>query len=109
MVVQHPFAKFWIGTLPQNTYTPYLPHGVVWIRGQLESGSSSDYLHWQVVVCLSRTQRLSWLKRVFGDQGHWEPTRSRAAEEYVQKEDTRVEGTQFELGKRPIDRSRSQV
>jgi len=36
---------------------------------------------------------------------HVEPTRSSAALEYVWKEDTRVDGTQFELGSRPLKRN----
>ena len=35
---------------------------------------------------------------------HCEPSRSNAADAYVWKEETRVEGTQFELGERPFKR-----
>jgi len=35
---------------------------------------------------------------------HAEPTKSQSAHSYVWKEDTRVHGTQFELGQLPISR-----
>lgn len=38
------------------------------------------------------------VKALFTNDSHLEPTRSAAAVDYVWKEDTRVEGTQFELG-----------
>jgi len=47
---------------------------------------------------------LRQVKIAFGDRCHGELTRSSAAEEYVFKEETRVEGTQFELGQRPVRR-----
>lgn len=71
----------------------------------MERGDETGYLHWQLLVYLERTQRLSYLKTVFGSQIHAERTRSAAAEDYVWKEETRVEGTQFELGRKPFKRS----
>lgn len=99
-------GRFWLLTIPHANFTPYLPPGCVWIRGQLERGSSdSQYLHWQVVVGLGQQQRLPYLKRLFGDTCHAEPTRSEAADSYVWKEETRIPNTQFELGRKPVRRN----
>lgn len=42
---------------------------------------------------------------MFGDTCHAELTRSEASAAYVWKEETRVDGTQFELGAKPINRN----
>lgn len=101
-------ARFWLLTIPHADFVPYLPPTVDYIRGQLERGTDTDYLHWQIVVHFARKIRLRGVKSVFGDRAHAEPSRSDAAREYVWKEDTRVEGTQFELGTPPIRRGNSQ-
>ncbi len=76
------------------------PAGVIWARGQLErSGSGRDHL--QAVVAFAKKVRLRTAVRVF-PTGHWEPTRSSAINDYVWKEDTRIPGTQFEFGAKPI-------
>jgi hypothetical protein len=92
-------------TIPYHLFVPYLPDGVQYIKGQLEKGAESNYLHWQVLLILGKQSRLSLIKKIFGDECHAEPTRSSAAEAYVEKEDTRVEGTQFELGTKPFKRN----
>ena len=61
--------------------------------------------HWQLVVYSKGKQRLSWITKRF--EGHWEPTRSDAARDYVWKEDTRVDGSQFEFGTLPFRRNES--
>jgi len=58
-------------------------------------------------VALSSKSSLAGIKRIFGDGIHAELTRSRSANDYVWKEDTRVEGTQFELGAKPFKRNDS--
>lgn len=98
-------ARYWILTIPQHCYTPYLPDGVQWIKGQLESGSSTGYLHWQLAISLPTAARLSRVVQIFGRESHAEPSRSAAVDEYVWKEDTRIEGTQFELGRKLLKRS----
>lgn len=100
-------AKYWILTIPHANFTPYLPPGTQYIRGQLESGTESNFLHWQLVVCFTTKRRLAFVRTTFGPH-HAEPTKSRAAMDYVWKEDTRVAGTQFELGELPIVRSKHQ-
>jgi len=96
-------GRYWMATIPSPSYTPYLPPGVSWIKGQLESGDSG-YLHWQLVVATPKKVSLAFMRRTFGSF-HFELTRSEAAEDYVWKEATRVEGTQFELGKKAFKRN----
>jgi len=101
----YPKARYWILTIPHAYYTPFLPRPVSFIRGQLERGNGTGYLHWQLLVAFSDQQRLAAVKRIFGDPIFAEPSRSDAADAYVWKEDTRVEGTQFELGLKPLKRN----
>jgi len=93
-----PQARYFLLTIPQNAFTPYLPSNVQYIKGQLEQGSQTEYLHWQVMVAFPKKVTVSKVKEVFGDSCHVEVSRSAAANDYVWKEDTRVEGTQFQLG-----------
>jgi hypothetical protein len=65
------------------------------------------YLHWQILVIFKRKLRRGGVKDIFGRTCHAEPSRSNAADEYVWKEATRVAGTQFELGDRPLNRANS--
>lgn len=95
--------RYWMLTIPHHLFMPYLPPGVKYIRGQLEVGGNSGYYHWQILVIFGRTVRLGSVKKIFGQSVHAEPTRSEASCQYVWKEDTRVEGTQFELGEKPRD------
>lgn len=101
-------ARFWLLTIPHADFTPYLPPTVDYIAGQLERGTDTDYLHWQLVVHFARKIRLRGVKSVFGNTTHAEPTRSDAARSYVWKDDTAVDNTRFELGKRPLRRDRSE-
>lgn len=82
-------ARYWIGTIPAIDWRPELPAGVQWLRGQLEQGIGG-YRHWQIVFSFRTKQSLTGVKRWFPITGHYEPTRSKAAEEYVHKEDTRI-------------------
>lgn len=99
--------RYWILTIPHADFLPYLPPTIVYIRGQLERGNSTDYLHWQLMAVFSRAVRLAAVKKIFGPSCHAEPSRSSAAMDYVWKDDTRVEQTQFELGKLPFKRNSS--
>lgn len=97
---------YWMLTIPHYGFTPFLPPIVAYIKGQLESGHESGYLHWQLMLVFKRKKSLHAIKGYFGDY-HAELTRSDAASEYVWKEDTRVCGTQFELGAQPFQRNDS--
>lgn len=96
---------YWLLTIPQHNYVPYLPPSCNYIRGQLECGGNTNYLHWQLLVVFKSKCRLAAVKRTFGDGIHAELSKSKAANDYVWKDETRVEGTQFELGERPFKRN----
>lgn len=82
-------------TIPQ-------PHDeLVYLKGQREIGEGG-YEHWQLVASFKPKVTITKVKSFFCREAHVELTRSAAAGEYVWKEDTRVEGTQFEYGRRPF-------
>lgn len=92
--------RYWILTIPADDWSvpDELPEQLQYLRGQQEVGAQG-FRHWQLLAAFKRTVRLSGVKELFGRTCHAEPTRSAAANEYVWKEDTRVEGTQFDVGK----------
>lgn len=83
-------AVYWMLTIPQHLFLPWLPPTVAHLQGQLELGEGG-FLHWQVVASFRKKVSLAGVRAVFGD-AHAEPTRSDAARDYVFKDDTRVEG-----------------
>jgi hypothetical protein len=101
---------FWLLTVPapcsvcERLSTGILPNCLVWVKGQLECGSESGYLHYQVVVAFSKKESLASVTRLFGPGIHAELTRSEAACAYVHKEETRA-GVPFEHGVKPINRA----
>lgn len=101
-------ARYWLGTLPASSFCHIGPlrREVLYLRGQLEEGTLSGYRHWQVLLVLSRQCRRKFVCSIYPG-GHWEPSRSSAANDYVWKEDTRIAGTQFEMGSLPVNRSNS--
>lgn len=98
-------GRYWLLTIPQHDFIPYLPTGVAYLTGQLERGTGTGYLHWQLLCAFSKHVRLAAVKKCFGDSCHAELSRSDAADSYVSKADTRVEGTQFTLGVKAIKRN----
>ena len=98
-------GKYWLLTIPHHCYVPFLHSQVAYTRGQVEQGESTNYLHWQLLVVFKAKVRLRAVKKLFGNEAHAELSRSSAASDYVWKEETRVEGTQFELGRKPINRA----
>lgn len=97
---------YWLLTIPAQDYVvpEAPPDTVAWIKGQRERGAGG-YEHWQLLVGFKRSVRLHAVKNIFGRTAHCELSRSAAAEVYVWKEDTRIDGTQFELGRRPFKRN----
>lgn len=91
-------ARYWIATLPRDAWEPCLPRGSVWCVGQPEIGQSG-YKHWQFLVSFPKKVSIATLKGCLPSNGHYEPTRSSAAENYVQKEETR-DGQPFEFGQK---------
>lgn len=98
-------AKYWLATIPHHIWVPHLNENVSYCKGQLEIGESTQYLHWQIFFITTTQCRVSSLKKSFGDECHFEATRSAAGEAYVWKEATKVVGTEFELGNRPFKRN----
>ena len=96
-------ARYWILTIPSHLYVPYLPPGYCHVQGQLETGVGG-FVHWQLVVSASTKITLASVRATFGPI-HAEPSRSDASRAYCWKEDTRVAGTQFELGELPVRRN----
>lgn len=91
-------------TIAFNAYTPYLPSQLSYVKGQLEEGEGG-FLHWQVVAVFRHSVRLSSVRSLFGT-AHAEIVSDRDASlKYVEKPETSVVGTQFELGTRPRVRS----
>jgi hypothetical protein len=72
-----------------------------YIKGQAEIGATG-YKHWQVLAYFKSKKSLTKAKTYFCEQAHMEPTRSNAIEEYVWKQETRVENSQFQFGKLPM-------
>lgn len=99
-----PQARYWLLTIPHHAFVPFLHPGVAYLRGQLEQGAGG-FLHWQLLVVLAKKATLRAVKDIYGQSAHAEPSRSDAADDYVWKEETRVQGTQFELGKRAFKRN----
>lgn len=92
-------------TIPHHKFTPYLPSGVKYIKGQLETGNTTGYLHWQVLVQMEKKCTLTYIKSIFGDGINYQLSRSSAADEYVWKDDTSVPNTRFELGQKSLKRN----
>lgn len=97
---------YWLLTIPHAHFLPYLPVDTAYCAGQLELGAGG-FLHWQLLVAFHKKVRLAAVKKVFGTECHAELSRSSAARDYVWKPDTRVEGTQFELGEFKLRRNNS--
>lgn len=76
-------ARFWIATIREGDWVPELPTGIAYVRGQLEQGDSTGFRHWQLIAYTKSKKTRKQIKQLFGDIGHWEPTRSKAAEDYV--------------------------
>lgn len=96
---------FWLLTIPHHEFTPYHPPGTSWIKGQLECGTTSAFVHWQIIVAFTTKKSLAGVTSIFGNGIHAELSRSSAANAYIEKVDTRVDGTQFEFGTKPICRN----
>jgi hypothetical protein len=99
-------ARYWIATIPRDDWEPCLPTDAQFLTGQPEIGAGG-FRHHQVLVYYSQKKSLAQVKRSFGLSGMFvEPTRSRAAEEYVHKAETR-DGEPYEFGQRSFQRNNS--
>lgn len=92
--------------IPEDSFSPDdVPEGIQYIKGQLETGHETGYRHWQLIIVFKKKQSLESAKRILGGDWHGELTRSKAADEYCWKEDTRIDGTQFEYGTKLVRRN----
>lgn len=83
-----------------------MPKEFQFFVGQLERGTNSERLHFQFVVGFCRSVRFEKAKSFFHDSVHLESCRDRDSSiEYVRKRETRVDGSEVELGKLPTRRS----
>lgn len=99
--------RWFILTIPAATgWEPALPATVTYLVGQKEIGASG-YVHYQAVAYFAKKRSLTSAKSSFPPESHLEATKSEAALAYVWKEESRVEGSQFEFGTKPMDRTKS--
>lgn len=99
-------ARYWLLTIPV-AHLPVFPEpsgNYVYAKGQQEIGANGLH-HWQAFAQFDKKVTLAQCKGYFCEQAHCEQSRSTAAELYVWKEDTRVHGSQFEKGSRPMRRN----
>lgn len=96
---------YWIGTISKDqNWIPTLPPNVLFLKGQLEEGEGG-FQHYQIFFIAKGKKSINQINAIFEPTiGHWELTRSSAAEEYVWKEESRI-GEQFEFGKKPFKRN----
>jgi RNA helicase len=97
-------ARYWLCTIPRADWTPCLPSTADYCRGQLERGDSTGYEHWQLLVTFPSKKTLRQVKNVLCITAHCEPSLSKAANDYVWKEDSRI-GEPFEFGIQPFNRN----
>lgn len=102
-------GRYWLATISfaHLPTQPILQGDLCYLKGQREVGSGG-FEHWQVLAVTSKKVSLSKVKTFLHSTAHVELSRSEAANEYVWKEDTRVAGTQFEIGQLPLSRARKQ-
>lgn len=102
-----PQGRYWLATISvaQLSQQPTLSGDLVYLKGQKEIGEGG-FEHWQVLAVTSRKCTLRQVKSFLHSTAHVELSRSDAANAYVWKEDTRVPGTQFEIGALPLSRAR---
>ena len=75
-------ARYWIGTLFNTESPTELPDRVSWLKGQQKICPTTERVHVQLIAGFPRAVRLAAVKRLV-EEGHWEVTRSVAAEAYV--------------------------
>lgn len=99
-----PQGKFFLLTIPAANWNPpnALPEWASYMVGQKEEAPTTGFIHWQLVVALTKKSTITGCKHHFCAQAHVELSRSAAANDYVQKEETAVAGTRFSLGALPM-------
>lgn len=107
MVANGKQQQYWIGTIKYEEFilpSP-LPKGMAFFAGQQEIGDSG-YQHFQFIVGYSRSVRFAKAKSFWPDCVHLESVVDLDASLlYVAKNETRVDGSYVEIGKRPVRRN----
>lgn len=89
-------ARYWLLTIPASdwSFPDQLPQRVVYMIGQLEQGSTTGYLHYQILVHFNRAVRGAFIKKTFTRSTNHELCNGslEQCETYVTKDDTRVDG-----------------
>ena len=104
-----PQARYFILTIPADKWSPPtsiedLHPLLAYVKGQKELGEGG-YLHWQVVCATKKKTTITGVKCAFCNEAYAKPSRSDAADAYVHKEDTYVDGTRFEVGTKALKRN----
>lgn len=96
-------GRYFLCTIPSDSWQPpsTLPECIAYLKGQQEIGETTGYSHWQLLAVFTKKVTIRRARELLGTTGHVELSRSEAADAYVWKEETRVSGTQFELGRKP--------
>jgi hypothetical protein len=100
-------CRWWFYTTPEKDFIMPWPfsNNVSYVRGQLEVGDNTGYRHYQCVAHFTKKVRRATARLLFGGVGDCSSVRNLdRALDYVHKAETSVEGTQFELGSRPVRR-----
>ena len=102
-------GRYWLVTISfaHLNSQPCLNPPLCYLKGQREVGAGG-FEHWQLLAVTSRKSTLNQVKRALHQTAHVELSRSDAADAYVWKDDTAVEGTRFELGEKPVSRARKE-
>nr|UOF82859.1 rep protein [Cressdnaviricota sp.] len=101
-------ARYYILTIPERYLDPTeleLNDNLSYIKGQLEVGVEGGYRHWQLLAYFRKKVTIAYVKQFFGTHAHVEASRSNAIEKYVWKEETKVAGTEFEIGQKSFRRN----
>ena len=93
-------GRYWLLTIRKESWdVPATIHEELgYVKGQVEIGAGG-FVHWQILALSKKKMSLFRIKAIFSPDAHAELTRSSAANDYVWKDETAVEGTRFELGK----------
>lgn len=98
--------QYWSVTIwkDKGIWEPKLDDWITWIAGQEETCPTSGRLHYQVAFHTRTKKTYSGLQDKYrwckGPWGHLSHSRSEAADTYVEKLNTSVSDTQFQLGAR---------
>ena len=101
-----PHGKYWFITVGAEYFKPVQAmcprRDLTFMKGQREIGENTGFDHWHFSVGFSKEKTMAQVKEYFCKEARCELSRSDAVDEYVWKENTRVEGTNFCWGRKPL-------